>query len=119
MSKRLRKTADHSAALHGYPRPQLVREQWISLDGDWRFGIDAEGLIESPEQIKLDQTIVVPFAPETPASGVEQAGFFNACWYQREFEAPKLTADERLILRFEAVDYRATVWVNGKLAMQH
>lgn len=61
----------------------------------------------------------MPFAPETPASGVGHTGFFQACWYRRRFDAPPLTASERLLLHFGAVDDTATVWVNGRFIARH
>ena len=73
----------------------------------------------SPAAVTWDREIVVPFAPETEASGVEEMGFFRACWYRRTFDAPALAAGERLILHFGAVDYRATVWVNGTEVARH
>jgi beta-galactosidase/beta-glucuronidase len=118
MSKQQRKQSP-TQPLHGYPRPQLQRKDWTSLDGEWAFAIDVEGAIEDAADVGFDRTITVPFAPETPVSGIGETGFFQACWYRREFASPQLRPDERLILRFEAVDYRATVWVNDKLAVRH
>src|SRR5205085_5752086 len=107
------------ANARGYPRPQLVREPWINLNGEWDFSIDADARETDPEQVKFDSTITVPFAPETPLSGVGNTGYFNAVWYRREFDAPDLGEDQRLILHFGAVDYVATVWVNGNVAAKH
>src|SRR5688500_7483513 len=119
MSKRQqRKRRDNGGSVHGYPRPQLVREDFLSLDGTWDFAIDADGQA-ALDAVKFKQTIRVPFAPESPASGVEETGYFKACWYRRTFEAPQLADDQRLILHFGAVDYQATVWVNGQLAVRH
>ena len=103
----------------GYPRPQLVRAQWMELNGRWDFAIDPEARWCVPDQVQWGATIVVPFAPETPASGVGNTGFYRACWYRRTFGRPDLGGDRRLILHFGAVDYLATVWVNGQLAVQH
>jgi hypothetical protein len=61
----------------------------------------------------------VPFAPETPASGIAHTGFFRACWYRRTFNAPGLAGSQRLILHFGAVDYSASVWVNNRLVTRH
>jgi len=61
----------------------------------------------------------VPFAPETPASGIGETGFTLACWYRRAFEPPLLSAGERLLLHFGAVDYAATVWIDDRLAIEH
>ena len=102
-----------------HPRPQLQRAEWESLNGSWDFAIDARGEISDPAQVAWDRRIMVPFAPETTASGVGTTGFFTAVWYRREFPRPELKAGERLILHFGAVDYHATVWVNGIKVRTH
>src|ERR1041385_2122493 len=104
---------------HGYPRPQLVRGNWVSLNGPWEFAIDREGVLAEPEEVKFDRRIVVPFAPETAASGVNDTRFYNAVWYRKEIAAPKLEDGQRVLLHFGAVDWEAWVWVNGKLAVHH
>ena len=106
-------------SLHGYPRPQLERAEWINLNGDWEFSIDHEARYKEPGDVRWDRSIRVPFAPEPPASGVEETGFFRACWYRRTFNSVPLTPNQRLILHFGAVDYSATVWVNGARAIEH
>ncbi|WP_428938225.1 glycoside hydrolase family 2 protein [Fontivita pretiosa] len=103
----------------GYPRPQLQRGDWICLDGQWQFAIDRDGSTDSPERVRFNRTIEVPFAPETPASGIVETGYFTTCWYRRQFDAPRLARDQRLLLHFGAVDYQASVWVNGRLAVTH
>ena len=102
-----------------YPRPQLRRAGWVSLDGAWDFALDPEARWTRPDEVAWDRRIVVPFAPETPASGVGETGFLRACWYRRTFEAPALGPSERLLLRFGAVDYAATVWIDGQPAGGH
>jgi beta-galactosidase/beta-glucuronidase len=104
---------------HGYPRPQLVRRNWASLDGRWEFALDPEARWSVPPEVHWDRVIVVPFSPETRASGVNEQGFFRACWYRRRFERPNLAPGERLLLHFGAVDYAATVWLNGAIAAHH
>jgi Glycosyl hydrolases family 2, sugar binding domain/Glycosyl hydrolases family 2, TIM barrel domain len=104
---------------HGYPRPQLERPEWVSLNGPWEFAIDPDGAWRNPDQIRLTSTIIVPFAPEAPASGVNDSRFYRSCWYRRQFEAPALEGGQRLILHFSAVDYTATVWVNGHHVARH
>src|SRR5581483_6221702 len=104
---------DGVRAARGYPRPQLERVRWVSLDGLWDFAIDPEAHCRAPHEVRWERQIRVPFSPETPASGIGETGFYRACWYQRAFEAPRLTPGERLLLHFGAVDYSATVWVNG------
>ncbi len=102
-----------------YPCPQLRRAQWTSLDGEWQFALDPAGRWASPEAVSWNAHIRVPFAPETPASGVGEAGFFRACWYRRTFDTPGGKPGDRLLLHFGAVDYVATVWVNDRLVLQH
>jgi beta-galactosidase/beta-glucuronidase len=110
---------DRPDARHGYPRPQLVRREWQSLNGPWDFWLDEHGAIESAERIEWNSTIHVPFAPETDASGVGRTDLFKACWYRRRIALEPLAEGARVLLHFGAVDYRATVWVNGRLAVQH
>lgn len=104
---------------HLYPRPQLERTTWMNLNGPWEFSIDHEARWTQPGQVLWNATIIVPFAPETSASGIGDTGFYLACWYRRSFEAPSLAAGERLILHFGAVDNKATVWVNNQLVAIH
>ena len=106
-------------ATHEYPRMQLRRGDWTNLNGAWEFAIDAEATWTSPSQVSFDRLIVVPFAPETASSGVEETGFFDAVWFRRQFRAPRLENGQRLILHFGAVDHEATVWVNDALAATH
>ena len=104
---------------HAYPRPQLQRAEWMSLNGPWEFAIDAGAEWSGPNEFTPQTTILVPFSPETPMSGVENTGFFDAVWYRRTFSAPPLEPGRRLILHFGAVDYFSQVWVNGHLATEH
>jgi beta-galactosidase/beta-glucuronidase len=101
----------------GYPRPQLVRADYESLDGPWGFAIDSEGAgmrerwFDAPGAGAFSREIVVPFPPESPASGIHE-DISVPIWYRREFShAPR--ADDRVLLHFEGVDYLASVWVNG------
>jgi hypothetical protein len=103
----------------GYPRPLLRRAEWFTLNGVWDFAMDADAQWALPEEVEWQTTIVVPFSPETAASGIENTGLFRAVWYRRRFHAPELLAKQRLILHFGAVDYHATVWVDGALAVVH
>jgi len=115
-----RSLAGDDAATHGYPRPMLRRNRWSCLNGAWDFALDPTARWAEPGDVEWpDATICVPFAPETPRGGVGETGFFRACWYRRRFERPALRDDERLLLHFGAVDYAATVWVNGVFAARH
>jgi beta-galactosidase/beta-glucuronidase len=104
---------------HACPRPQLQRESWTSLNGKWKFAIDAASTWLLPGQVKWDREIVVPFAPETPLSGIHDTGLYQCVWYRRTFTAPMMEPGHRLVLHFGAVDYEATVWINGELAVRH
>ncbi len=104
---------------HAYPRPQLERAEWVSLNGKWDFAIDHHAVWTQPSHVKWDRRITVPFAPETPNSGVADTSFYRVVWYRRYFEAPAAMEGQRLILHFGAVDYQASVWVNGNLACHH
>ena len=103
----------------GYPRPLLRRDEWTSLDGEWDFTFDDGRRWSRPEQVAFDRRIVVPFAPETPASGIGDEGYHRGCWYRCVFPAPALDPDQHLILHFGAVDFAATVWLNNRLLGRH
>jgi beta-galactosidase/beta-glucuronidase len=104
---------------HGYPRPQLERKHWRSLNGEWDFAIDSEAVWQHPDDVKWSRSIQVPFAPETPASGIGDTGFYRAVWYRRTIELEQSPGDSRTLLHFGAVDYAATVWVNGAEVGNH
>jgi beta-galactosidase/beta-glucuronidase len=95
-----------------YPRPQLERTQWLSLDGRWRFRFDRERRFRHPADIPdWPLQIEVPYPPESRASGLGERGFNPVVWYQRDFEID--AEGGRVMLHFGAVDYVAHVWVNG------
>ena len=71
-----------------YPRPQLRRSQWTSLNGIWRFQFDDDRKFSLPSDItEWPMQIVVPFPPESTASGIGDRGFHRGCWYERDFES--------------------------------
>ena len=102
-----------------HPRPLQQRSSWQSLHGAWDFFIDPRGEQADPQRVPWDSEITVPFSPETEASGIGDTGFYLAVWYRRKFRAPERKPSDRLLLHFEAVDYRATVWVNGSRVCEH
>jgi beta-galactosidase/beta-glucuronidase len=110
---------DDTPASHGYPRPQLRRADWASLNGRWEFALDPEAQWKVPTEVIWGGSIEVPFSPETSRSGVGETGFFRACWYRRTVHVPRGRRGERIILHFGAVDYVATVWIGGSLAGHH
>jgi len=107
------------ASTEEHPSPQLRRKNWYSLSGRWDFCIDAHGAYKLPSQVPWDREIIVPFSPETKASGIDNPGFYSVVWYRRSFKLNELAPGERLLLHFEAVDYRASVWVNGARVCEH
>ncbi|MBA2518714.1 MAG: glycoside hydrolase family 2 [Chloroflexia bacterium] len=106
-------------ATDDYPRPLLRRDGATSLDGEWQFALDPEAKWATPAEVVWERRIRVPFAPETPLSGIGETGFLRACWYRRLVDPVDLAERERLLLHFGAVDEVATVWVNGELAGTH
>jgi beta-galactosidase/beta-glucuronidase len=101
-----------------HPRPMLRRAGWISLDGPWQFAIDELGEIDDPREVRFANVIRVPFAPESPASGIGHVTPYRACWYRRAVTVPTAPRGAWW-LHFGAVDYRARVWVDGVPVAQH
>lgn len=103
-----------------YPRPSYVRANWQTLNGEWDFAFDDHnrGIVEEWQRcgIPNGQTINVPFAYQSTLSGINTQEEHSIVWYQREFSVPSSWRDQRVLLNFGAVDYRCTVWVNGKIA---
>lgn len=102
--------------LPDYPRPQMVREGWQNLNGLWNYTITP---ILSDRPAAWQGKILVPFPIESDLSGVKKAvGPEEILWYQRTFTAPNL-ANKRLLLHFGAVDWKTSVWVNGRKVGTH
>jgi beta-galactosidase/beta-glucuronidase len=102
-----------------HPRPLHQRKTWLSLDGEWDFHIDHSASLQLPTDVEWDRKIQVPFSPETRASGIGETGFYSAVWYRRSFDKPAMQPGDHVLIHFEAVDYRATVWVNGVRLCSH
>lgn len=99
-----------SCPLPEYPRPQLRRDAWLNLNGQWEYAITKSD--ELPE--KFDGQITVPFSPETELSGVQRTLQKDEfLWYRREVTLPGEFFGKRIILHFGAVDQIAMVWVNN------
>lgn len=104
-----------------HPRPQMVRENWMNLNGTWGFEIDAgdSGVDRGLTTRELNSEILVPFAPESALSGVGHVDFMEAVWYRRTVTIPQEWAAHNVLLHFGAVDHDATVWVNGVEVARH
>jgi hypothetical protein len=99
-----------------YPRPQLVRDEWLNLNGLWEYATATEG--ESPPVGKeLKERILVPFPIESALSGVMK--YADRLWYRKTLTLPKSWRDRRVILHFGAVDWETTVYLNGVLVGKH
>lgn len=99
-----------------HPRPSLTRATWQSLDGTWAF---ARGDDTTGPKPSLQGTIEVPFAPESPRSGIGEVSHDRVCWYSRTIELPDEWRGKRVWLRFNAVDWAATVWLAGHRVAEH
>ncbi|QJD82113.1 glycoside hydrolase family 2 protein [Cohnella herbarum] len=106
-----------------HPRPQFVRKDWLSLNGQWEFEFDDHGIGEGEGWYKGDRPlgsrIQVPFAYQSRLSGIADPDFHDTVWYRSALEVPASYAGKQILLHFGAVDYEASVWVNGKLVAQH
>lgn len=100
-----------------YPRPQMVREKWLNLNGLWDYAItDRDAGLPAAWGGK----ILVPFAVESALSGVSKpVGSAKALWYRRTVVVPKEWRGGRVLLHFGAVDWESTVWINGREAGTH
>ena len=100
-----------------YPRPMMVRDKWLNLNGTWQYAIAPKDQ-DQPKQ--FTGKILVPFAIESALSGVQKTvGPDNKLWYKRTFELPTEWSGQRVLLHFGAVDWDTTVWVNGKKTGSH
>lgn len=100
-----------------YPRPQMVRDNWLNLNGLWEYAVLPKGKQWVNDK---DGMIMVPFCIESSLSGVQKyVGKDNVLWYRRDFEIPKSWAGKRVLLHFGAVDWKCDVWVNGTKVGSH
>ena len=99
------------ACPHSYhPTPQLKREGYVSLNGEWDFA-----LTESYDAPEYNEKILVPFCPESPLSGIERAVLpKHVMHYRKSFILPEEFKEKRVVLHFGAVDQVCTVSLNGK-----
>ncbi|MEA4918068.1 glycoside hydrolase family 2 protein [Proteiniphilum sp.] len=108
---------DVNNVLPEYPRPIMERSEWQNLNGLWEYAIQPVG---KQKPASFDGQILVPFAIESSLSGVQKSvGTNNELWYQRQFTVPAKWKNNKILLHFGAVDWKADVWVNGVKVGQH
>ena len=106
-----------------HPKPQFERKNWLNLNGEWQFEIDRgcsgaeRGLFA--EDVSFDGTITVPFCPQSRLSGIADTDFMNSVWYRRSVTLTEEQISGKTYLHFGAVDYCATVYVNGQKCGTH
>lgn len=101
-----------------YPRPQLVRKNWLSLNGLWNYGISDPQATAAPDS--MAGRILVPYPYESALSRVGKASIpDNKLWYRRSFTVPTAWKNQRVMVHFGAVNYEASVAVNGRIVGSH
>jgi len=104
-----------STVLQGYPRPQLVRDSYVNLNGLWDVDIVKEG-----EDVDFKRQILVPFSPESSLSGISQfVSPSDVLYYRRNVQFPKSFIGKKVWLHFGAVDQTCEVIVNKELCKTH
>lgn len=106
-----------------YPRPQLRRDDWFTLNGVWQFEYDDEniGIRESffNGKKEFSKQINVPFSYQYSASGIGDESYHPVLWYKRTFCLTEKQIKRNALLCFNAVDYECDVWVNGIHVCSH
>lgn len=105
-----------------HPAPQMKRSKFMLLDGEWEYCGDGENTGEAAGYAKgfaSEEKINVPYAVESKKSGIGEEPAPKSNWYAKRVELDKTSLSGRVLLRFEGVDYRTSVWVNGALAGTH
>lgn len=117
MPTRWAKEVNPFNTLKDYPRPQMVRNNWENLNGLWQYAITQK---DTPIPSQYDGQILVPYPIESALSGVKKGILPSQnLWYKRIIANPHLQNGERLLLNFGAIDWEATVYVNGKEIGDH
>src|SRR5918912_632459 len=100
-----------------YPRPQFVRADWLNLNGEWEFAFDDANQGKQlgwHYGLPLEKRIVVPFPYQSELSGINDKSVHEIVWYARDLKVPEEWRGRNVLINFGAVDYRATLWINGQ-----
>ena len=111
-------TIDVNNILGEYPRPQMEREEWLNLNGVWDLRKAVEGEAYQAG-FTYDKKILVPFPIESALSGIMEESDNQCYWYRRTLTIPESMKGKNILLHFDAVDWEATVYVNGKKVGSH
>ena len=111
-------TIDVNNILGEYPRPQMEREEWLNLNGVWDLRKAVEGEAYQAD-FTYDKKILVPFPIESALSGIMEESDNQCYWYRRTLTIPESMKGKNILLHFDAVDWEATVYVNGKKVGSH
>ena len=99
-----------------YPRPQLVRDEWMNLNGLWDYQL----VRKDSAQGRFSRSILVPYPVESALSGIaDSVGPGDMIIYRRMFEIPDSWKGKQVMLHFEAVDWETRVFVNDRPAGEH
>ena len=100
-----------------YPRPQLVRPDWLNLNGVWKCALSPDSAPQAPP---FQWSILVPYPIESALSGVmTNLDEHGKLWYRRSFSVPETWRERRVQLHFGAVDWSCEVWLNGRFIGRH
>ena len=105
-----------------YPRPQMKRDNWINLNGEWDYATD-RGMSGGQRGLKegnnFGEKIIVPFCRESELSGIGDKDFCSCVWYKKVVTLPSDWQGKRVKLHIGACDFKTEAWVNGQYVGEH